>query len=99
MLLAVLGFGLAAADLYSQMLYGGGGAYFIVVGIALGITGVLLYRGQSSATLMYALTLAIVWIWALIDTHGAFGQLVPRVALPTLLAFYIFSSRVRSRLA
>ncbi len=48
---------------------------------------------------MYALTLAIVWIWALIDTHGAFGQLVPRVALPTLLAFYIFSSRVRSRLA
>jgi glucose dehydrogenase len=76
----------------------GGGKYFITVGICLFISGALLFLGKKLALLAYAATLAVVWIWSIKESGGDPGAWAPRVALPTLIGFYVFSSRVRSRL-
>lgn len=76
----------------------GGGTYFISLGIGLVVSGALLYLGKKLALLAYAATLAMVWIWSLKEAGGDTSAWLPRVALPTLVAFYVFSSRVRSRL-
>ena len=76
----------------------GGGKYFITVGICLAISGALLYLGKKLALFAYAATLAVVWIWSLREAGSDVGEWLPRVALPTLVGLYVFSSRVRSRL-
>jgi glucose dehydrogenase len=73
--------------------------YFTVLGALWLGTGLLLYSGKKAALYLYGLTLAVVWIWSLQDAHGDMGILLPRVTLPTLVAFYLFSYRVRSRLS
>jgi glucose dehydrogenase len=76
----------------------GGGSYFVTVGICLFISGALLYLGKKLALLAYGVTLAVVWIWSLKESGSDPGEWLPRVALPTLVGIYIYSSRVRSRL-
>ena len=76
----------------------GGTSYFVTVGLCVMVSGALLYLGKKIALLAYAATLAVIWIWSLRESGGDTSVWLPRVALPTLLGFYIFSSRVRSRL-
>jgi quinoprotein glucose dehydrogenase len=76
----------------------GGGSYFIAVGLCLVVSGALLYLGKKLALLAYAATLAVVWIWSLKQSGGDSAEWLPRVALPTLVGIYVFSSRVRQRL-
>lgn len=76
-----------------------GGNYFLVLGALVLVCGCLLYLGKKSALVMYGLTLAVVWIWSFRDADGDTGMLLSRVTLPTLVAFYVFSYRVRSRLS
>ena len=76
----------------------GGTSYFVTVGLCVMVSGALLYLGKKVALLAYAATLAVIWIWSLRESGGDTGVWLPRVALPTLLGIYIFSSRVRSRL-
>lgn len=94
-LITILGLALAvggALDLQH------GGLYFVSVGLLSAASGVLLFLGRSVALLAYALTLLAIWSWSLIDAGGRFDVLVPRVALPTLIGLFLFSSKVRSRL-
>lgn len=76
----------------------GGSSYFVTLGICLIVSGALLYFGKKLALLAYGATLAVVWIWSLQESGSDAGEWLPRVALPTLVGIYIFSSRVRSRL-
>ena len=95
-LLAIMGLALAfggGLDLHS------GGLYFATIGLLIAVTGVLLFMGRAAALPVYALTLAVIWIWSLIDARGGGDALIPRVALPTVIGLYLFFSKVRSRLA
>ena len=97
-LLALLGLALAGGGLHMNLNLGGGGTYFLVVGILVLVSGVLLYQGKSAALGAFGVALATVWIWSLKDEGANFSALLPRVALPTLFGLYIFSGKIRSRL-
>lgn len=56
----------------------GGSIYYVIAGIALIATAVLLWRGNSVALLVYALLLAGTMIWALWEVRLDFWQLAPR---------------------
>ncbi|HEX6638414.1 MAG TPA: hypothetical protein VF033_12225 [Steroidobacteraceae bacterium] len=75
------------------------GRYYLVIGLLLLVTGILLYAGKKLGLILYGVTLAVMWIWSLNDAQGDMTILMARVWLPTLAAFYLFSYRVRSRLA
>lgn len=72
--------------------------YFMVVGVLMLVSGLLVYSGKKLALVTYGVTLAVVWIWSLKDAGGEVNAILPRVALPTLIAFYLYSYRVKSRL-
>jgi quinoprotein glucose dehydrogenase len=95
-LLAFLGLVMAIGSLSSGL--GAGMTYFIIVGVLLLVTGLLIFAGKSSALIVYGVTLAVVWFWSLRDIGWVMDQLLPRVALPTLLGLYIYSNRIRPRL-
>jgi glucose dehydrogenase len=97
-LLAALGFMLAIGGAQLSDIEGGGN-YFVVVGIGALISGLLLYSGKKLALFAYGVTLAVIWIWTLKEADGDMAVIIPRIALPTLLAFYIYSYRIKSRLA
>lgn len=92
--LAALGFVMAGGGASIE-----GGRYYLVIGLLLLVTGILFYAGKKLALILYGVTLAVMWIWSLNDAQGDMTILLARVWLPTLAAFYLFSYRVRSRLA
>ena len=63
----------------------GGSVYYVIAGIALIATAVLLWRGKSVALLVYALLLAGTMIWALWEVGLDFWQLAPRGDLLVIL--------------
>jgi len=75
-----------------------GSLYFIVLGTLIASSGTLLALGRAAAIPVYAATLAVCWVWSLVDLGGDVGQLISQVFVPTLIGLYLFSSRVRSRL-
>lgn len=56
----------------------GGSLYYVIAGIGLLVTAVLLYRGRASALAVYAIVLAGTLIWALAEVGLDFWQLSPR---------------------
>jgi len=56
----------------------GGSVYYVLAGIALLATAVLLWRRKSAALVIYAALLVITVIWALSEVHFDFWQLSPR---------------------
>jgi glucose dehydrogenase len=96
-LLAVLGAALALGGF--KILQQGGGAYFLVVGIGILVSGVLVARGKMLGAKVYAATFAIIVLWSFAEIGPVFGALVPRILVPALICWYLFSSRVRERLA
>ena len=83
----------------------GGSAYYVIAGVALIATAVLLWRGRSVALLVYALLLAGTMIWALWEVGLDFWQLAPRgdilviVGLLLLLPWVTRGLEPRTRLA
>src|SRR5688500_1846891 len=49
-----------------------GGAYFLVVGVLVLVSGALIVAGRKAAVPVYGVTLAVVWTWSLKDTGGEF---------------------------
>jgi len=98
-LLSLLGIVLSGMELFSTAYLGGGVVwYFVLVGLGYATCGILLFKGRSEAVPVYALILLAVWVWSVSEARTDLGQLLPRVALPTLLGLYIFSPSLRSRL-
>lgn len=88
--LAIAGAGLRGED--------SGASYFLWVGILLIVSGLLFYSGKKLGLYAYGLLLAVIWIWTLKIANGDPGVLISRLGLLTLIGFYVFSYRVRSRL-
>ena len=95
-LLAVLGLTLMLAGAQLSEHHGN---YYVIVGIGVMLSGLLIFKGRKLALLVFGLTLATAWIWSLVDVGRDMGELVPRVGLLTLFGFYLFSAGVRSRLS
>lgn len=96
-ILAVLGAALAIGGV--NLLGMGGGYYFLAVGIGVALSGVLMASGRLLGAYAYGATLLMLVVWSLVEAGSDLQQLLPRIALPVLIGLYVFSSRVRSRLA
>ncbi len=77
----------------------GDNAYFLIVGIGILLSGVFISLGKLLGAYTYGVTLAVVVIWSFLEVGLDMGQLLPRIAVPILIGLYIFSNRVRARLA
>jgi glucose dehydrogenase len=92
-LLALLGLALAIGgiDLPQQA----GGLYFLITGAGIVVCGVLIALGKRLGALLYVLVFAVMVIWSVVEIGFNLGELLPRVVVPGLLCWYIFSDRVR----
>ncbi|PRY65245.1 quinoprotein glucose dehydrogenase [Vreelandella songnenensis] len=87
----VLGLLLAAAGLAlaiggGKLLSLGGSAYYLIAGVAVIVAGILLALRKGAALWLYAAILFATLVWALWEVGLDWWQLVPRVAIPCLIA-------------
>ncbi|MDI2591774.1 glucose/quinate/shikimate family membrane-bound PQQ-dependent dehydrogenase [Pseudomonas sp. N3-W] len=78
-LLLLMGLALLAGGIKLSML--GGSLYYLLAGIGLAITGVLLIAARRAALGLYALVLFASTVWALWEIGLDWWQLVPRLSL------------------
>ncbi|MDD5442668.1 MAG: PQQ-binding-like beta-propeller repeat protein, partial [Pseudomonas fluorescens] len=78
-LLLIMGLALLAGGVKLSML--GGSLYYLLAGIGIALTGVLLLATRRAALGLYALVLFASTVWALWEVGLDWWQLVPRLAL------------------
>ncbi|AZD31525.1 glucose/quinate/shikimate family membrane-bound PQQ-dependent dehydrogenase [Pseudomonas chlororaphis] len=78
-LLLLMGLAMLAGGIKLSML--GGSLYYLLAGIGLIVSGVLLLAGRSSALLVYGVVLFLSAVWALWEVGLDWWQLVPRLSL------------------
>ncbi|MDB6141241.1 MAG: gcd [Pseudomonas sp.] len=79
LLFLLMGLALLAGGIKLSQL--GGSLYYLLAGIAVALTGLLLIAGHRAALGLYALTLFASTLWALWEVGLDWWQLVPRLAL------------------
>ena len=67
----------------------GGSPYYVIAGVALIATAVLLWMGRAAALLVYALLLAGTMVWALWEVGLDFWQLAPRGDILAILGLLL----------
>ncbi|MEK1912335.1 MAG: glucose/quinate/shikimate family membrane-bound PQQ-dependent dehydrogenase [Pseudomonas chlororaphis] len=78
-LLLLMGLAMLAGGIKLSML--GGSLYYLLAGIGLIISGILLLAGRSAALLVYGVVLFLSSVWALWEVGLDWWQLVPRLSL------------------
>ena len=78
-LLLLMGLAMLAGGIKLSML--GGSLYYLLAGIGIALTGVLLITARRAALGLYALVLFTSTVWALWEVGLDWWQLVPRLAL------------------
>ncbi|MBZ5487301.1 glucose/quinate/shikimate family membrane-bound PQQ-dependent dehydrogenase [Halomonas aquamarina] len=78
--------GLALAIGGGKLISLGGSAYYLIAGIAVVVAGILLALRKGAALWLYAAILFATLAWALWEVGLDWWQLVPRVAIPCLIA-------------
>ncbi|KAA5838996.1 glucose/quinate/shikimate family membrane-bound PQQ-dependent dehydrogenase [Pseudomonas chlororaphis] len=78
-LLLLMGLAMLAGGIKLSML--GGSLYYLLAGIGLIISGILLLAGRSAALLVYGVVLFASSVWALWEVGLDWWQLVPRLSL------------------
>lgn len=76
----------------------GGDIHFIVTGIGVLLSGVLVMTGRKLGLYLYAATLVFAVVWSLLTVGANPELLLPRLGIPVLLGLYVFSGKVRPRL-
>ncbi len=97
-LLAILGAALSFAGVYLLIL-GGRTPYFVVAGIGIAASGVLIASGKLAGVYVYFVNLGLMLVWSIAETGGDVGQIITRLALATVIGLYLASDKVRSRLS
>ncbi|WNW13699.1 glucose/quinate/shikimate family membrane-bound PQQ-dependent dehydrogenase [Pseudomonas sp. DTU_2021_1001937_2_SI_NGA_ILE_001] len=87
--------GLVLLGLGLKLLQLGGSPYYLVSGIALALTALLLFKGHRAALGMYALFLFASTLWSLWEVGLDWWQLVPRLALWFVLGLVMLLPWVR----
>jgi quinoprotein glucose dehydrogenase len=96
LLVAVAGAAMAAGG--GLLLGLGGTSYYLIAGIGLLLTALLLWRGKATALLLYLLIYVGTLIWAYREVGLDGWQLEPRLLMPTLLGLWLLSPPVTRRL-
>ena len=96
-LLAILGAALSFAGVYLLML-GGRTPYFVVAGIGIAASGVLIAAGKQAGVYVYFVNLGLMLVWSIVETGGDVSQIIVRLALATVIGLYLLSDKVRARL-
>lgn len=65
--------------------------YFLVIGVGILVSGLLLPRGKKMGAFAYAGTLSVIILWSLFEVGLDVSQLLPRIVVPSLIGAYIFS--------
>lgn len=73
--------------------------YFLVEGVGIAVSGLLIAAGKRAGMYVYYVTFGVILVWSLVETGGVVGQLLPRVALPGLIALHLATEKVRARLS
>ena len=87
-LLALWGIALTLGGI--NLVHMGDNFYFIVIGLGLLFSGVLVSRGKLLGAYTYAATFAIVTFWSLFEIRTNTEPLLPKVLMPTLVGLYLF---------
>ena len=100
-LLATLGVLLAGGGFYLLSLGAPpvSAAYFVVAGIGIFLSGMLIARDMLIGAWLYAAVFLLMVVWSFIELGGDVQAALPRIALPGLICAYIFLSKFRERLA
>lgn len=96
-LIAVLGGVLSFAGVY-LLVIGGASPYFLVAGIGIAASGVLIAAGKRVGMYLYFATFGVMFIWSLIETEGNAGKMMSRLFLAVLIGLYLATEKVRARL-
>ncbi|MGZ0786437.1 glucose/quinate/shikimate family membrane-bound PQQ-dependent dehydrogenase [Pseudomonas saponiphila] len=97
MLIALIGLGLAGGGGYLLSL--GGSAYFLLMGLAMLVSGVLIARGNPRGARLYGVALVLTAIWAVWDAGLEYWPLVSRVltfAVIGLVVALVYPSLMRA---
>lgn len=97
MLIALIGLGLAGGGGYLLSL--GGSAYFLLMGLAMLVSGVLIARGNPRGARLYGVALVLTAIWAVWDAGLEYWPLVSRVltfAVIALVVALVYPSLMRA---
>ena len=92
----LLGLALAVGGIWLLVL--GGSWYYLLAGLGIAITGVLLIVDRREALWLYALVLIASTVWALVEVRLDWWQLLPRLDVWFVLALWLWLPFVNGRL-
>ena len=92
-ILLLLGVALAGGGL--QLLLLGGSHYYLLIGLALIVCGVLLWSGRRAGIWVYVLILAYTLVWSLVEIGLDGWSLASRLGLLVLLGLYLLLPHTR----
>ena len=84
--------GLPLVYMGAELAFLGGSWYYIIVGLAVTVAGILMAMGRVAGGMLYLAAVAFTWLWALWEVGFDGWGLLPRVFGPTLLAIGVFLS-------
>lgn len=87
----VLVIGLVLAGGGAWLVALGGSPYYVLAGIGLVATGVLLILGRAAAAWVYLFVFAATLVWAVWEVGLSGWPLVPRVVAPTVLLLFVIA--------
>jgi quinoprotein glucose dehydrogenase len=90
--------GLGIGGLGAWLVALGGTPYYLVAGIVLVISGILIGRGQAAGVWLYAGTLIGTIVWAISEAGLDGWALIPRLIAPAVLGLWIWSPWIAGRL-
>jgi quinoprotein glucose dehydrogenase len=97
--LILLALALALAGGGAELAWLGGSLYYLITGVVLAASAVLLWRALKLGMWVYLLVLAYTFVWSLWETGLDGWALASRMGLLVLLALYFVFPGVRRRLA
>lgn len=92
-LLVVVGLGLAAGGV--MLAWYGGSPYYLLSGIAVVVSGILIWRRDGRGVLVYVAVLASTTTWAIWEVGFDGWQLLPRLLAPFVLGLALLPPSVR----
>ena len=87
--------GLLLASQGAELIGVGGSFYYLLAGVVLLAVAVLLFRGDKRGAQLYGGFLLFTYLWAFYEVGLDAWQLMPRVAMFTVLGLWFLLPRVR----
>ncbi len=87
--------GLGLANLGVTLIGAGGSFYYLLAGLTLLATAVLLFRGDKRGAQLYGIFLILTYLWAFYEAGLDVWALMPRVAMFTVVGLWFVIPRVR----